>query len=206
MSLFDLLCVGVGGTIGTGVFVLSGLIAKEYSGPSAMFSFLIAGFACLISAASYGELSSRIPTAGSSYVYAYAALGEYPAVIAAWSLSLEYGLSGAAVSRSWGDKLATWVSSFGVSISTPLDAVGINLFAGFLMITCVLILLGGMNTGKITVNVFTVFKVLLVFFMMFGGFSQFQAQNLTPLVPLGYGGILRGATSCFFGYVGFDEV
>ena len=206
MSLFDLICVGVGGTIGTGVFVLSGLIAKDYAGPSAFLSFLIAGFACLLSAASYGELSSRISSAGSSYAYAYAALGEYPAVIAAFAVSLEYGISGAAVSRSWGDKVNAWIGSFGVDMSTILDDYGINLFAGALQLFCVLILLAGINAGKVTINVFTVFKIGLVLFMIFGGLALFQTKNLTPFAPNGASGILRGSTSCFFGLLGFDEV
>jgi APA family basic amino acid/polyamine antiporter len=99
MSLFDLLCLGIGGTVGSGVFVLSGLIANEYAGPATILSFLIAGIACLFSALSYGELSCRIPSAGSSYAYVYAFLGEYLAVVAASSLCFEYGIASSAVAR-----------------------------------------------------------------------------------------------------------
>lgn len=102
---------------------------------------------------------NRISSPGSTYAYAYAALGEYPAVIAAWAISLEYGVSGAAISRSWGDKLNNWIASFGYDTHSVLDDYGINLFAGALQLGCALILLGGVQTGKITVNVFTVLKV-----------------------------------------------
>lgn len=206
LSLFDLLCIGIGSTIGTGVFVLSGLIANKYSGPSAALSFLISGFACLFSAASYGELSSRIPSAGSTYAYAYYALGEYPAVLAAWALSLEYGVSGAAVARSWGDKLAIWMEGLGFSLSTSWDEYGVNLFAGLLMFSCVAVLLLGVDIGKFTVNAFTVFKVILVLFMIVMGLAFFNPSNMTPAAPYGFPGIMRGATASFFGLVGFDEV
>jgi basic amino acid/polyamine antiporter, APA family len=81
-SLFDLICLGVGGTIGSGVFVLTGIVANSDAGPGVIFSWLIAGFACFFSCISYAELSCRLPAGGSSYQYVYAALGELPAVIA----------------------------------------------------------------------------------------------------------------------------
>ena len=171
-----------------------------------MFSFLIGGFACLLSAASYGELSSRISSAGSSYAYAYAALGEYPAVIAAFAVSLEYGISGAAISRSWGDKLNIWILSLGYNTHSSLDDYGINLFAGALQLGCALLLLMGVNTGKLTVNIFTVFKVILCAFMIIGALILFNSNNLVPLAPFGLSGIFRGSTTSFFALLGFDEV
>lgn len=80
-SLFDLICLGVGGTVGSGVFVLTGIVANTDAGPGVIFSWLIAGFACFFSCVTYAELSCRIPTGGSSYQYVYSALGELPAVV-----------------------------------------------------------------------------------------------------------------------------
>ena len=80
-TLFDLICLGVGGTVGSGVFVLTGIIANSYAGPGVIFSWLIAGFACFFSCITYAELSCRLPTGGSSYQYVYVALGELPACI-----------------------------------------------------------------------------------------------------------------------------
>ena len=93
LSLFDLVCIGVGSTVGSGVFVLTGYIANIYAGPSVIFSWIIAGIACVSSAMSYAELSCRIPSSGSSYSYVFVALGEWPAFIAAWCLTLEYGVN-----------------------------------------------------------------------------------------------------------------
>lgn len=208
LSLYDLLCIGIGGTVGSGVFVLSGLIAREYAGPGVIFSFLVAGVSCLFSAASYGELSTRIPSAGSSYAYAYVSLGEYMAVLAAWSLSLEYGISGSAVARSWGDKLVAWIAGFhGMEAWLPDPTeYNVNWFAGVLQIACCGLLLGGVSVGKLTVNAFTIMKIMLIFFMVAVGFSQWRTENLAPMLPFGIQGVARGATSCFFGYVGYDEV
>jgi amino acid transporter len=120
LTLFDLLCVGIGGTVGTGIFTLCGAIATGNAGPALIISWLIAGFACLINGFAYMELSTLIPCAGSTYAYAYVALGELPAVIAGWCLSLEYGISGAAVARSWSKKVLKWI----VALNPNLVSIG----------------------------------------------------------------------------------
>lgn len=86
----------------SGVFVLVGLIASDYAGPAVCISWMLAGFACVLSGLSYAEMSARIPSAGSAYAYTYYTMGEMAACIAGWCLTLEYGLSGAAVARVWG--------------------------------------------------------------------------------------------------------
>ena len=96
MSLLDLVAIGVGGTIGSGLFVLTGLVAHSYAGPSASVSWLISGLTAIMSGCCYAELSSRIPIAGSTYAYAYVSMGELPAVLAAACLSVEYLAASAA--------------------------------------------------------------------------------------------------------------
>lgn len=159
----------------------------------------------MFSACSYGELSTRIPSAGSSYAYVYVGLGEYFAVIAAWCLSLEYGISGAAVARSWGDKLAALVCRNRSCVFLSLG-YGINALAGLLQFATMLVLLCGIEVGKLTVNVFTIFKVMLVIFMITYGLLLFDVRNIPTWTPMGASGVMRGATSCFFGYIGYDEV
>ena len=87
------------GTVGSGVFVLNGLIARQYAGPATCLSWLVAGLASLLSGCCYAELSGRIPGAGGSYAYAFVALGELPAFVTAGMLTLEFLLSGSAVAR-----------------------------------------------------------------------------------------------------------
>ena len=95
----SLLALGVGGTIGSGVFVLTGQVARNLAGPAVCISWLVAGAACIVTALSYAELTTIITTSGSTYAFAYVGLGEAFAVVAAWLLSLEYAISAAAVSR-----------------------------------------------------------------------------------------------------------
>jgi amino acid permease len=99
LTLFDLVSIGVGGTVGSGIFVLNGLIARDYAGPATSLSWTLSGMAAMLSGCCYAELSGRIPVAGSSYAYAFVALGELPAFVTAGMLTLEFLLSGSAVAR-----------------------------------------------------------------------------------------------------------
>ena len=214
LSLFDLVSVGVGGTIGSGIFVITGLISRQYAGPATCISWLIAGVVSLVSGSCYAELAGRIPTPGSSYAYAYIAMGELPAVIAAACLTLEYLFSSAAVARSWGDKVIEWVSSDAANEESEwmlkyLDP-GYNLSPCAFLVSSIstFLLWYGVRESKSVTNFFTSAKVCLVIFMGIGGMLLLKKSNLTPFVPQEFGlsGVFRGATSSFFGYIGYDEV
>jgi amino acid transporter len=223
-SLLDLISIGVGGTIGSGIFVLTGFIARHYAGPATFVSFLLSGSAAFCSGLCYAEWSWRVPVEGSTYVYSFVALGEYAAVMAGACLTLEYGVSGAAVARSWGDKVLEWIrvelgqtelaARLGGGTSSPVNDTHeenetfFNPLAGILSLLAVAVLVCGIQESKRVTNFFTVTKLLLVSFMIGGGFMLFEVQNLKPLIPpsLGVTGVVRGATSSFFGYLGFDEV
>jgi amino acid transporter len=187
---------------------LTGFIAHHYAGPGTALSFAVSGLAACCSGLCYAELAGRIPVAGSTYIYAYISLGEWAAVVAAACLTLEYGVSGAAVSRSWGDKVVEWltVQWQWKDASYYLGGEYFNPMAGFVSAASVALLLWGVKESKNVTNFFTALKVGLVVFMTVGGFCLFQSENLTPLAPYGTSGILRGATSSFFGYLGYDEV
>mmetsp|Transcript_35565 Transcript_35565/g.106147 ORF Transcript_35565/g.106147 Transcript_35565/m.106147 type:complete len:597 (-) Transcript_35565:68-1858(-) len=217
LTLTDLLSIGVGGTVGSGIFAVSGLVARQYSGPAVSLSWLFAGVAASLNGVCYAELAGRIPAEGSAYCYAYVSMGELAAVVAAACLTLEFGVSGAAVARSWGDKVVVLLRSeaFG-----GIDLVShewidrflqpgncVNPMAFLLSALCVCGLLAGVRESKAATNFFTVTKLVLVAFMTVGGFLLFRATNLKPFIPPEYGlvGVFRGATSSFFGYVGFDE-
>ena len=212
LSLFDLVSIGVGGTVGSGIFVLNGLIAHSYAGPATFISWIISGIAALLSGCCYAELSGRIPTTGSSYSYAFVALGELPAYITAFMLTLEFLLSGSAVARSWGDKVVEWllvelnVSAESIRFLQP--GYGINPMACLVSIGTTLLVLMGVKESKLATDFFTWVKVFLVVFMTVGGFILFDPSNMKPLVPPEFGaaGILRGSISSFFGYLGFDAV
>eukprot|EP00501_MAST-03F_sp_TOSAG23-6_P000607 GSMAST32.ASY1.ANO1.628.1 assembled CDS len=211
LTLTDLLAIGIGGTVGSGIFVTTGLIAHAYAGPGVVLSWLIGGVCCCISGLSYAEMSSRLPSAGSAYAYTYYTMGELPAFI------VEYGVSAAAVARSWGDKVV-----FVIEEQFKLNGVGFlnyeygAFMAGLIQFLSVLLLLLGFSISTRVIKVATVFKVILVIFIMIVGFIHFDISNVSPIVPntkdkenglhsfpsFGF----TGATQAFFGFVGFDEV
>lgn len=208
LSLWDLISIGVGGTVGSGIFVLAGLIAHNYAGPSTCLSFGISGVAALCSGVCYAEWAGRLPAAGSTYVYALVTLGEWPAVIAGACLTLEYGVSGAAVARSWADKVMEYYhhhQNNNADEDTDQDTWWSPL-AGLLSLLATLLLSMGVQESKRVTNFFTILKVGLVLFMMMGGFWLFDTSNLQPWAPHGWSGTLRGATSSFFAFLGYDEV
>ena len=221
MSLVDLVSIGLGGTIGSGIFVLSGFIATRFAGPATPLCFAISGAVALLSGCCYAELATIIPTSGSSYAYVYIALGEYFAVVAAACLTLEYMISGAAVARSWGDKVVDWLKvemeagDWVNNVFLPFGSDGFNPLAGVLSGATVYLLYRGVKESKDVTNVVTVLKIAVVVFMTVGGLFLYNADNTKPFVPAsqpeahfmgGMSGVLRGATSSFFGYLGYDEV
>ena len=102
------------------------------------------------------------------------------------TINLTFFCSGAAVARSWGEKVVSWSDSIGLAIWAPLrPGVGVNLFAGFMQIGTVLLLLGGVEIGKSVVNFFTVAKMILVVFMIIGGLALFESKNVQNFAPMG---------------------
>lgn len=218
LRLFDLLCIGIGTTIGSGVFVLTGK-ALTVAGPAAVLSWTLAGLICLLSSASYMELSARLPTKGSCYVFSYHALGELAGVVGAVCLTMEYGISGSGVARSWAAKLykligSWWVVCYnGATAPAPgcnddedyyLDPV-----AALITVLSVLVIVRGLDMGKLVINSFTCAKVMLVLFMIVAGFSCWTGnmfESMEAFAPQGTSGVLSATSLLFFGFVGFDEV
>lgn len=212
LTLTDLVLVGIGSTIGSGLFVLCGLVANEYAGPASILSWAISGMAALVSGTCYAELSSRIPLSGSAYAYTFVAMGELPAVIAAACLSIEYVAASSAVARSWGDKvvvlLAEEVNSDNPAILVLDAGSAFSPLALTISLLSVALLMKGVEGSKSVTNFFTKLKVLVVLFMITVGLFHIQPSNFQPFVPAKFGatGIFRGATATFFGYLGYDEI
>ena len=232
MSLFDLILFGVGCTVGSGVFVLAGVAAHSYAGPSSSISYLVAGCVAALSGLPYAELSAAFPMDGSTYSYAYITLGEVFAVMSSLCQTLEYGGSGAAVARSWGEKFVDWVreghsgNEGGNELPKWLDTFldpgyGINPMAAIIASLCSLLLLWGVQESKTATNIVSMTKISLITFMVVGGFLLASGvgpqeddsnprpatfSNWEPFVPPEFGpsGIFQGSSILFFAYLGYD--
>src|SRR5437667_10123361 len=115
----QLTALGVGASIGTGIFSLTGVAAHDRTGPALLLSFVLAGFACLFAALCYAEFASMVPVAGSAYTYAYATLGELFAWIIGWDLILEYAVGSATVAHGWSAHFQEFIPLFGLDKYLP---------------------------------------------------------------------------------------
>ena len=211
LSLLDLVSIGIGGTVGSGLFVLCGLVAHEYAGTSSVLSWAISGLAACVSGCCYAEMASRVPAAGSAYAYSFVSMGELPAVLAATCLTLEYVMASAAVARSWADKVTLYVSKEmhqGHWVHKYLHLDPISPLAFLVSLASALLLMNGVKESKAVTNFFTFTKCAIVAFMVIAGFFFLDTANYTPFIPPSYGfaGVLRGSTATFFGYLGYDEI
>lgn len=211
IGLFQLTMLGVGSTIGTGIFIILSEAAPA-AGPGVIASFVIAGITAALTALCYAELASTIPVSGSLYSYAYATLGEVVAFGVAACLILEYGVASAAVSVGWGEYLnALFSDLFGFrmpdAISAAPGAGGVfNLPAVVLVTLCCLLLVRGTRESATANAVMVLIKIAVLAMFIVIGFTGFSTENLAPFAPFGVAGIGAAAATIFFTFIGLDAV
>jgi APA family basic amino acid/polyamine antiporter len=213
LSTFDLVMLGIGGIIGMGIFVLSGLVAGLHAGNALPLSFVIAGIACLFAALCYAEFSAMIPLAGSAYTYCYITLGEIWAWIIGWDLILEYGLAVSAVAIGWSGYLNALLRSIGIILPPALlgppgtDGGIVNLPAvGIVLCLSLLLIRGTKKSARTNAAIVAIKLAVIVFFIVLGLFS-INPANWTPFMPpKGWLGVFSGAAIIFFAFTGFDAV
>ena len=218
LTTFQLMMFGVGATVGTGVFFVLGEAVPK-AGPAVLGSFLVAGLAAGLSALCYAEMASAIPVSGSTYSYAYHALGELVAVVIAGCVLLEYGVATGAVAVGWSGyfnellhETIGWQLPRALSISpipgTDGVATGglINLPAVVLVLLCMLLLIrGASESAKINaIMVLIKLGVLLLFSVI--GFTAFNADHFSNFFGKGFAGISAAAGTIFFSFIGLDAV
>ena len=209
LRTMDLIFLGIGSVIGSGILVLTGEVASKV-GPSVIFSFLIAGLACGLTALCYAELSSTIPSSGSVYTYSYITLGEVVAHCMGWLLAGSYIIAGAAIANGWSSYFKSLLEGFGVAIPkeyTTLPSEGG--YGNILAITVVLliILFKGTNSSKFVNNLMVAVKIIVILLFVLVGMFYVTPTNWTDnFVPQGISGIMIGATTVFFAYLGFDTI
>ena len=211
LTAFDLVFLGIGSVIGTGIFVLTGVGAALYAGPGISLSFVLASIACAFAGLAYAEYASMVPVAGSAYAYTYASLGEFLAFIVGWNLILEYTVTCSTVAAGWSGYVVGLLSSGGIDLpvaftKVPEEGGIINVPAILItMFLCILLVRGTKETVMINrILVFVKLAVIVIFFVL--AVPNIDPTNWDPFLPYGTQGISAGAAIVFFAYIGFDAV
>lgn len=236
LGALDLMVFGVGVTIGSGLFVLTGTVANETAGPAVALSFVVAAVGCGLAALCYAEFASSVPVAGSAYTFSYATLGEVVAWIIGWDLILEFIVGAAAVAGGWSGYLANILEGTPLEIPPSLANTtdgAINLPAGLLVLALTAVLVIGIKLSSRINQIAVAVKVAVALLFVVAGIFFVKSANLSPFVPpsepstsnatgmkqpliellfglepltYGWGGIVTGAAVVFFAFIGFDVV
>ncbi|MFH8366650.1 amino acid permease [Streptomyces sp. NPDC018031] len=189
LSALDLTVFGVGVIIGTGIFVLTGTVAKNQAGPATSLAFVTAGVVCALAALCYAEFASTVPVAGSAYTFAYASIGELPAWIIGWDLILEFALGTAVVAVGWSGYVRSLLDNAGWSLPEALqgpdktDGVGFDLLAFLLVLLLTAILVLGMKLSARITTLVVAIKVTVVLIVIIAGAFFINADNFDPFIP-----------------------
>src|SRR3954453_4853511 len=202
LGVWQLVLLGVGAIIGTGIFVLTGQAAAANAGPAIVISMVVAGVTSVLAAFCYSEFASTVPVAGSAYTYAYATLGEFVAWVIGWDLILEYALGAATVAVGWSGILITLLGQLGLSFPAAFSAApgtvvqvagGDPVTAVFnvpaVLITCAVtaLLIVGVSESASTNNVIVVIKVAVVLVVIGAGALFIDPANWHPFLPANTG-------------------
>lgn len=211
LGAFDLVLLGLGAIIGTGVFVVTGIVAATYSGPAVMLSYAIAGVTCIFVALAYTELATMLPTSGSVYTYAYVAFGEVFAWLIGSVIILELGFAAGTVAAGWSGYVQAILSAGGIYLpkvltSVPANGGMINLPAFLIVVFISFILYLGTKDSK-KLNALLVFvKMAAIFAFIIYAAPHFNATNWQNFLPFGFNNMLVGASILFFAMTGFGTI
>lgn len=213
LGSIDLMFLGVGAVVGTGIFILPGTVAAKSAGPGIIFSFVLAAIVCAFSALCYSEFSSRIPIAGSAYSYGYMVFGELIGWMLGWALVLEYGLAVASVASGWSAYLNSLLLGFHLQIPHAMTAAFsikngtiVNLPAIIVVLVIAALLTAGIRESTRVNTIMVVVKIVVILLFLAVGIFYVRTENWDPFLPYGLSGVFNGASIVIFAYLGFDAV
>jgi APA family basic amino acid/polyamine antiporter len=225
---FGLVFLGIGCTLGAGIYVLPGNAAAHFAGPAVMISFLIAAFACVMTAFCYAELASTLPVAGSAYTYCYAAVGRGFAFAIGWLLLFEFGVAASTLAVGFSGYFSSLLRDFGIVVPTEIArslvqsprkgaelqmGASVNLLAAGIVVLMTFLLTRGISKMSKVNSVLVAIKLTVILLFIAVGFGAIEPANWSPLIPpneggftYGWPGVFRGASLLFFAYLGFEVV
>ncbi|XP_058459257.1 cationic amino acid transporter 4 [Malaya genurostris] len=218
LNTFDITLLGIGHMVGAGVYVLTGTVAREMAGPGIVLSFILAGMVSMLAALCYAEFGTRVPKAGSAYVYTYVSIGEFWAFIIGWNIILEHMLGAASVARAWSGYVDSMLGN--IVANTTLELTGemheqlLAKYPDFLAfavcLSYAIALAAGVKATAMINSVLTMVNVAVMSLVIVLGFWYADPGNWSipdqGFLPYGFGGVLAGAATCFYAFVGFDSI
>ncbi|MCO4623326.1 amino acid permease [Streptococcus infantarius subsp. infantarius] len=220
LGLAELIFLGVGSIVGTGIFTITGVGASQYAGPAITISIIIAAICVTMSALFFAEFSSRLPHSGGVYRYLYTVFGEYPAWIAGWFMMIEFAGAISTAASGWGEYLKAFLKTFGISLPTalsgpfnPAKGTYIDIVSVLLLLCMTALVVLGVQTVLRFNSVLVIFKLSVLIIFIALGLTAINTQNWSDFAPFGFGqiyggkvGIMAGASLMFFAFLGFESI
>ncbi|XP_004442455.1 PREDICTED: cationic amino acid transporter 4 [Ceratotherium simum simum] len=218
LTTLDLTLLGVGATVGLGLYVLTGTVVKEMAGPAVLVSFAVAGVASLLTALCYAELAACVPRRGSSYLFTYMFMGELWAFLIGWILILQCLTGGAAIARVWSSYLdaicSHHIRSFTVAHvgiwQVPLLAQYPDFLAAGILLLVSAFVSCGVRISSWLNHIFLAVSLVVVLFIIILGCVLARPHNWSAeeggFAPFGFSGIMAGAATCFYAFMGFGAI
>ncbi|EDV97259.1 cationic amino acid transporter 4 [Drosophila grimshawi] len=218
LTTFDIALLGIGHMVGAGIYVLTGTVAKEMAGPGIILSFVLAGFVSMLAALCYAEFGTRVPKAGSAYVYTYISIGEFWAFVIGWNILLEHMLGAASVARAWSgyvdSMLGGWIANTTLTLMGGIHEPGLAQYPDVLAFLVCIVYAAALGSGVKATAVFnsilTLVNIGVMLVVISVGFWFADSNNWSEaqggFLPYGFGGVIAGAATCFYAFVGFDSI
>lgn len=211
LGAWDLLLMGIGAVVGTGIFVLTGIQAATAAGPAVVLSFALGGITCIFVALAYTEVASALPSSGGAYTYSYVALGEVVAWIVGMLTVLQFCCGATTVAAGWSGYIVGILKQVDITLPyalthNPFDGGIVDLPASLLCLIITAVLIKGVEESTTLNNVLVVIKLLAIAVFVIIAIPHFEMENVTDFMPFGFGGVTAAAGAVFMAYTGFDAV